>query len=344
MRTPIASFEALVHPHQIEVQEFSSYDLIIDARSPEAFRADQIPGAINVPASDADRSASTAIPGVVRDAGPVMPYALAVHARRLRPGGEVLIYCDRGGLDSLLWAAPLRDAGFVVDVLAGGWASYRRWVAAGLEALPRAFTFRLLLAAPVSGLSRVIRAMAAQGAQVLDLTALAGQQLVPGLTLAGDDPPSQEAFDTRLFGRLRKFDPRRPVWVRVGLCGMGHLELPCALRDALANSPGSRLVASLAVRAHGWHKCLEAKGADLDRLLQAIAACAMPPQNADLSRWRQLAEAGREIDVLSEIIMAYVEPSCLNDAWARAPRLVRVDELRPDNLVDVVDALCAVDG
>jgi tRNA 2-selenouridine synthase len=345
MRTPIASVEALVHPHQIEVQEFRSYDLVIDARSPEAFQEDRIPGAINVPVSDADRAAaSVASAGVVRDVGPLMPYTLAIHARRLRPGGEVLIYCDRGGLDSLLWAAPLRTAGFVVDVLPGGWWSYRRWVAAGLEALPRAFTFRLLLAAPVSGLSRVIRQMERQGAQVLDLTVLAGQHLVPGLTLAGDDLPSQDAFDTRLLGQLRTFNPRRPVWVRVGLCGMGRLELPYALRDALANSQGSRLVVSLSIRALAWQKCLESKGADLARLLQAIAKCALPPQAAYLMRWRQLAEAGRELDVLSEIITEYVEPSCQGEAWAREPRLVRVDELRPDTVANVVDALCATDA
>lgn len=345
MRTPIASVGALVHPHQIEVQEFSSYDLVIDARSPEAFREDQIPGAVNVPVSDAVRAAFSAPgSGVVRDAGPLMPYTLASHVRRLRPGAEVLIYCDRGGLDSTVWATPLRTAGFVVDVLAGGWASYRRWVAAGLEALPRAFTFRLLLAAPVSGLSRVVKELAGQGAQVLDLTALAGHELVPGLALPGDEQPSQAAFETRLLSRLRSLDPRRPAWVRVGLCGMGHLKLPPALRDAFANSQGSRLVVSLSIRALAWQECLQAKGADLEQLLEAIAASALPPKPTTLSRWQRLAESGHELDVLGEIITDFVEPSCLGEAWAREPRLIRVDSLTRDTLDDVMGALRAHDA
>ncbi|RZA15170.1 MAG: hypothetical protein EOP02_25215, partial [Proteobacteria bacterium] len=321
MRTPVASVETLVHPHQIEVQEFSSYDLVIDARSPEAYLEDRIPGAVNIPVTEADRGvASGSDFDGVRDVGPAMPYTLASHARRLRPGAEVLIYCDRGGLDSMLWAAPLRTAGFVVDVLAGGWASYRRWVTSGLEVLPRAFTFRLLLAAPVSGLSRVVRALEGQGDQILDLTALAGQRLVPGLALPGDSEPSQDAFETGLIDRLRRLDPRRPVRVRVSLCGMGHLELPPALRDALASSQGSRLVVSLSIRALAWHECLQSKGADLDQLLGAIGTSAQPPKAGDLLRWQQLADSGRELDVLGEIITEFVEPSCLGEAWAREPR------------------------
>lgn len=345
MRTPIASVEALVHPHQIEIQEFGSYDLVIDARSPEAYREDQIPGAVSVPVTEADRTATSgAGAGAVREAGPAMPYTLASHARRLRPGAKVLIYCDRGGLDSVLWATPMRTAGFVVDVLAGGWSSYRRWVAAGLEALPRAFTFRLLLAAPVSGLSRVVRKLEGQGAQVLDLTALAGQRLVPGLALPGDEQPSQDAFETKLLSRLRTLDPHRPIWVRMGLCGMGHLELPPALRDAFANSQGSRLVASLSIRALAWQECLQAKGADLDQLLGAIAASALPPKAEALARWQRLAESGQELDVLGEIITDFVEPSCVGEAWAREPRLIRVDSLTRDAMDDVMGALSAHDS
>ncbi|MFG6458636.1 rhodanese-like domain-containing protein [Roseateles sp. BYS96W] len=345
MPTPIASTEALVHPHQIEVQEFSSYDLVIDARSPEAYQEDRIPGAVNIPVTEADRGvAAGSNLGVVRDVGPAMPYTLANHARRLRPGAAVLIYCDRGGSDSMVWAAPLRTAGFVVDVLAGGWACYRRWVAAGLEVLPRAFTFRLLLAAPVSGLSRVVRALEGQGDQVLDLTALAGQRLVPGLALPGDLEPSQQAFETQLLHQLRRLDPRRPVWVRVGLCGMGHLELPPALRDALAISQGARLVVPLSIRALAWQECLQAKGVGLDQLLGTIGASARLPKAEDLLRWQRLAESGRELDMLGEIISDFAEPSCVSEVWSREPKLIRVDRLTEHTLTDVIDALRAHDA
>ncbi len=345
MLTPIAPVEALVHPHQIEVQEFNSYDLVFDARNPESYQEDRIPGAVNISVTDVDRGvASGSDVGVAREVGRAMPYTLASHVRRLRPGAAVLIYCDRGGLDSMVWAAPLRAAGFVVDVLAGGWSSYRRWVSAGLEVLPRSVTFRLLLAAPVSGLSRVVRALEGQGDQVLDLTALAGQRLVPGLALPGDSEPSQHAFETQLLHRLRKLDPRRPVWVRVGLCGMGNLELPPALRDALATSQGSRLVVSPSIRSLAWQECLQVKGVDLEQLLGAIGASERPPKAADLLRWQRLAEAGQGLEVLGEIINHFVEHSGLGETWAREPRLIRVDRLTAHTLIDVMNALRAHDA
>ena len=43
---------SLVHPHQLEVQEFSTYSLVIDAQSPHEFDEDHIPGAVNLPVVD----------------------------------------------------------------------------------------------------------------------------------------------------------------------------------------------------------------------------------------------------------------------------------------------------
>lgn len=49
MPTHLASLDPLVHPHQIEVQEFASYALVIDARSAGAYQEDYLPGAVSVP-------------------------------------------------------------------------------------------------------------------------------------------------------------------------------------------------------------------------------------------------------------------------------------------------------
>ena len=43
-----SSLALLVHPHQLEVQEFSSYALVVDARGRAEFAADHIADAINV--------------------------------------------------------------------------------------------------------------------------------------------------------------------------------------------------------------------------------------------------------------------------------------------------------
>ena len=55
---------------------------------------------------------------------------------RYSPRDRFLVYCFRGGKRSRLWADNLRTIGFDVDVLAGGWKNYRRWVRAGSRCCP----------------------------------------------------------------------------------------------------------------------------------------------------------------------------------------------------------------
>lgn len=343
MPTHLASLDSLVHPHQMEVQEFASYALVIDARSAEAYQEDHLPGAVHIPVA-ADRlagvqftSTERGIAAVAGEAAPSMPYPLAAQVERLLPGDAVLVYCDRGGLDSMVWAGPLKVAGFRVDVLGGGWINYRRWVSAGLELLPRALTFRPLLAPPAGGLCRVVARLVQQGEQVIDLTALAGQHLVPGLTLQGDTPPFQAAFETALLDALRKLDPQRPVWMRIGLAGLGGLTLPPALRDALYRSISTRLEVPLSARAIAWSDRLQAMGTGINTLLQAISASATSPAAASIEQWRSLTNAGKVTDALTEIIATYIDPRTDVSGWTGQLRVVRLASLTTEAVAAEVD-------
>lgn len=342
MPTQLASLDSLVHPHQMEVQEFSSYGLVIDARSTEAYQEDHLPGAVSVPVS----AFREAVPGssvaavLARDAEPAVASALWAHLRRLAPGAAVLVYCDRGGLDSLVLAGPLKTSGFRVDVLGGGWGNYRRWVDAGLEVLPRALTFRPLVAPPVGGLCRVLDRLAQQGEQVIDLTALAGQRLVPGLTLDGDAPPSQAALDAALLDVLRRCDPQRPVWVRDGMSRLGELALPPSLRDALQRSETLWLEVPLTARAHAWFERLQAMGTDMAALLQAISASAAPPAAALIEQWRSRASAGQVIGALTEIIQGYIDTHGQVARWTGQGHVVRLTSLTFDAVATEVEQWC----
>jgi tRNA 2-selenouridine synthase len=339
MPTHLASLDSLVHPHQMEVQEFSSYALVIDARSTEAYQEDHIPGAVSVPVVaqrlQVPEAGGTAL--VARDAEPSVPYALAAHLGGLSAGASVLVYCDRGGLDSLVWADPLKALGHRVDVLGGGWGNYRRWVDAGLEALPRALTFRRLVSPPAGGMCRVVDRLKVMGEQVLDLTALAGQRLLPGLTLVGDTPPSQAAFETALIHALRSFDPRRPVWARDGMNGLGGITPPPALRDALQRSVCLCLVVPPMVRAQAWTERIEAMGIEVDRLLCAISASTGSPSKMLIDQWRSLATDGHGTEALADIIAGYIDPLCHVTRSASEGRLIRLASLTTDAVATAVE-------
>jgi tRNA 2-selenouridine synthase len=339
MPTHLASLDSLVHPHQMEVQEFSSYALVIDARSTEAYQEDHIPGAVSVPVAaqrlQVPEAGGTAL--VARDAEPSVPYALAAHLVGLSAGASVLVYCDRGGLDSLVWADPLKALGYRVDVLGGGWGNYRRWVDAGLEVLPRALTFRRIVAPPAGGMCRVIDRLAKLGEQVLDLTAMAGQRLLPGLTLAGDTQPSQAAFETALIQALRSFDPRRLVWARDGVNGLGEIALPPSLRDALQRSECLRLEVPPTVRAEAWAERIREMEIDIVGLLHAISASTGLPSSVLVDHWRSLDNGGHGTDALADIITGYLDPLGQVAASTSQRHVIRLASLTVEALATEVE-------
>lgn len=221
------AFEALVHPHQLEVQDFATYGLVIDARSAAEFAADHIPGAVNLPASLAGtKSESSRAQG--------LPNELSALLAGLASADALLVYCDRGGLDSQVWAERLRREGWVVDVLPGGWPSYRRWVDAGLELLPRSLRWRRLLV-PAADKSRVLAELTASGHQVLDIAELVRSQNLPDTSASAvlpGLPVTQARFESELLETLRRFDPEREVFATAGP-PPSNLSLPAALCEAL---------------------------------------------------------------------------------------------------------------
>src|SRR6185369_9325750 len=85
-------------------------------------------------------------------------------------------------------------------------------------------------------------ALAAEGAQALDLEGMARHRG----SLLGDLPdrpqPSQKSFDSQLIEALERFDPSRPVYVESESRKIGTVQLPDALLDAMRAAECIRLV------------------------------------------------------------------------------------------------------
>ena len=121
-------------PLDLEIQDFSFYDLIIDARSPREFNIDHIPGARNYPVVGNDEFAEVGtlhrkdahgayVIGVTHSLRNMANWIEAI-AMQCSPSSKILVYCFRGGKRSKLWSDTLKTIGFRVDVLHGGWKNY----------------------------------------------------------------------------------------------------------------------------------------------------------------------------------------------------------------------------
>lgn len=224
------------------IAQLGSFDAIIDARSPAEFAEDHLPGAVNWPVLDdaqrvqvgtlyvqdsplAARKVGAAI--VARNIADHLDRWIADKPREWRP----LVYCWRGGQRSGALATILDQIGFRTVKLAGGYKGFRAQVREDLVHWPQRFGYRVLAGRTGSGKTRLLHALAAQGAQVLDLEALACHR---GSILGGwptQPQPTQKGFDTRLWLALAALDPARPVYVESESRKIGAVQLPQALLD-----------------------------------------------------------------------------------------------------------------
>ena len=311
---PIESLGGAFHPHAIEVQDFSTYALILDVRPRAAFEDDHIPGAIQVDppgTSSAQSPIGTDTAGahmlVARDvAGEQLPEVVALAVAKVRFDEAILVYCGRGGLDSQPVAQALRWRGWTVDVLPGGWVNYRRWVQAGLEVVPRLVMFRVVSCSLASESAAVLEALRAAGEQVLDVEDLAGQ---PGMLQASpaSRQPLQALFESRLLDTMRALDPRRPVWVGDFGSVLGSLTLPGALREALASAPLADVRIDLLARVRHWRQCEPLAGLDPEQAVDALSRLHPPPKTELLARWREHAEHGNAEALLQDFLVSHID-------------------------------------
>jgi len=232
--------------------ELGAFDAIIDARSPSEYAEDRVPGAINLPTLDDDERA---LVGTIykqqgsfeakRVGAPLAARNIARHLETTLAGKprdwKALVYCWRGGGRSGALTHVLRQVGWDVSRLEGGYKAFRRQVVADLETLPARFRYHVICGATGSGKSRLLEALPSAGAQVLDLEVLAAHR---GSVL-GDLPdapqPTQKAFETAIWMALSGFDAARPVFVESESKKVGNLRVPEALMELMRGGRCFRL-------------------------------------------------------------------------------------------------------
>jgi tRNA 2-selenouridine synthase len=292
----IESLAGAFHPHAIEVQDFSHYALIIDVRTREEYEDDHIPGAVQCSPAvvsqgplatghAADRARSLVVHDGAAEAE--LPPALAELVGSLKLDQAILVYCGRGGLDSLPVARALRWRGWTVDVLPGGWINYRRWVQAGLEVLPRMVSFRVIATSLWCEADRVLNALASVGHQVLNVEALMVRRR-GSITCRSAQQPSQAWLESQLLQRLRAVDPGRPLWVGDVDVQVGELHLPGSMADALGSAPTAALMAPLEERVNRWIEEEPAWASPSDAI-DAISSWDPSLEDSLVARWRELS-------------------------------------------------------
>jgi tRNA 2-selenouridine synthase len=219
-----------------------------------------------------------------------------------------LLYCWRGGKRSGGFTHVLRQIGWDACALDGGYKSYRRAVVAELQTLPAKLHYRVVCGATGSGKSRVLQALAALDAQVLDLEALAAHKGSVLGDLPDEQQPSQKRFESLLCATLKKFDPSRPLFVEAESRKIGVLQVPEAMLTAMRASPCVRIDASLAARVQFLVGDYRYFVSDRDRLMRRIDRLHALQSKATLARWKALAESSDWATLVEELLTRHYDP------------------------------------
>ena len=224
----------------VPLDQLARFDEIVDVRTPLEFAEDHIPGALNAPVlSNEERvivgtmykqvspfeATRVGAAMVARNIARHLETTFAGRPRNWRP----LIYCWRGGKRSGSMTTWFNLIGWQARQLDGGYKAYRGSVVAALTNLPAQFEYVVLTGHTGSGKTRLLQALRAAGAQVLDLEALACHRGSLLGALPDQPQPAQKGFDTALIGVLSGFDVRRPVFVEAESRRIGTITLPPTL-------------------------------------------------------------------------------------------------------------------
>jgi len=233
---------------------------------------------------------------------------------------QPLVYCWRGGKRSGALAHILNEIGWKAVQLEGGYKAYRHHVIAELARLPQAYSYRVVCGLTGSGKSRLLQALAAAGAQVLDLEALARHRG----SLLGDLPdspqPSQKGFESALCTQLAGFDPGRPVYVESESRKVGEIRVPQNLIEAMWQSPCVKLEATLGQRLALLREEYAHFIADPDALHGKLAHLSALRGTAATARWRAFSAAGDWDALVEDLLVEHYDPAYLRSIGANYPR------------------------
>ena len=244
---------------------------VVDVRSQGEFAQGHIRGAINIPILNNEervavgtdykqRGQKEAIKTGFRMVGPrladIINETQHLADKNITPSpfreglgvrSEILVHCWRGGMRSANFCQFVGMAGIKSRQLVGGYKAYRHQA---LESFKKPLQIILLKGCTGSGKSEILRALKANGEQILDLEDLAHHKgsAFGGLLLPPQ--PTTEQFQNELFEEILQLDLSKRIWVEDESIAIGKIFLPNDFWIRMSNSPLVQMDVSKDIRIH----------------------------------------------------------------------------------------------
>ena len=298
------------------LNEFSD---VIDARSEGEYAEDHLPGAVNWPSLNNEErklvgteyKQISAFDAKKRGAA-LVAKNIARHLERDvidKPRDwQPLVYCWRGGKRSGSLALILDQIGFKVTLVDGGYKAFRAALVEALPQLASQFEYRVICGTTGSGKTRLLQALAALGAQVLDLEALANHRSSVLGVIPGTPQPTQKAYDSLIWAALRSFDTSRPVYIESESKKVGNVAIPEGLITAMRAAPCLQLDLSDDQRVELLLEDYDFFVKDVEFFCDRLGALTQARGKEVVTGWQTRARSGDIASVVRELLVDHYDP------------------------------------
>jgi tRNA 2-selenouridine synthase len=301
------------------LSQLDAFDSILDARTPDEYKRDHIPNAINTPTLNNEERIFIGTSYKQVSAFEAKKRGAAIAARNIASHIEnsfmdkpknwkPLVYCWRGGNRSGSMVTILRAIGWQAQQLDGGHKAYRKLVIESLTTLPANYAFRVIGGATGSGKSILLTELAQQGAQVLDLEALAQHRGSVLGRFADTTQPTQKWFDSQLADKLRRFDASKPVFVEAESKKIGQIALPESLMTAIRSAPLWEVQVPITSRVNYLLQDYAEYVTHPERLKQQLSYLLPLFGHEKLNAWFSEIDAGNFADVTQALLLEHYDP------------------------------------
>lgn len=327
------------------------FSTIIDARSEDEFALDHLPGAVNWPSlNNEERIVIGTMYKQVsafeaqKHGAALVAANIARHIQRevlpLPRTWQPLIYCWRGGKRSGSLAMVLGQIGFKIHLIEGGYKAFRAALLASIPELVAPIPWRVVCGPTGSGKTRLLHALAAEGAQVLDLEGLANHRSSVLGHIPGSPQPSQKHFDTLVWRALKSFDPTRPVYVESESRKVGNLSVPEVLMLSMRESPCLDLRLSDEERVALLMEDYDFFVQDPDYFCKRLDALIDRRGRAVVEAWKTQVMAGQYEPVVRELLTLHYDPGYAESTRRNFRQFAQAAVVQPsDRSMDAMRAL-----
>ena len=334
---------------------------VIDVRSPGEYEHAHIPGAVNIPLFDNDERAlvGTKYKNAGKDSAVLLGLDLVgpklagfvKGSKKLNPQTkEVLVHCWRGGMRSGSFAWLLQTAGLTPATLEGGYKAYRNTV---LPAFAEPRNLIILGGKTGSGKTDILKELARQGEQIIDLEGLAHHKGSTYGAIGQLPQPATEQFENLIFSEWRTLNrndwsesplrpvrrsdtgtspgaglPTRRIWIEDESRNVGSCFVPMPLWQQMRAAPVAFVDVPKAVRVQ--RLVTEYTGIDHNLLVEATARISKR-LGGKVTKDALDALTRNDYATVADLTLDYYDKAYLHGLSQRDPATVNRLEITDDN-------------